>query len=375
MTALDENGYRYWGKRVAVQKAVDNTSMGDIVYIRIENPAGMLLGGLGDAPAWAVDNISSPGKVGVSSRKINFNNGDLQEIILPFLIDGQVEGVARVALNRDKMDQILSENRFHMIISMALIVLTGLMAIWFLFQNQNRHLARMEELGKRLQQSERLSSLGQLAAGVAHEIRNPLNAISLAVQRIQREFAPAESRADDFKKITSVIRDEVRRLNGIIEEFLAFSRTQRLDLKDFPVEDILRKLLGLMEEEAGLRGIKIIADFSSTPSIVPMDLDKLQQAILNILKNAIESISGAGSITVSVENNAKDVSIKVRDTGAGLSPQEIEKIFNPDYTTKEKGLGLGLPIAYEIIRSHGGQINVFSKPGAGTTFEVLLPHA
>lgn len=375
VAALDEEGYEYWGKRVAVQKAIDNSSMGDISFISIMSPEGKIFGTAGEAPPVALSG-SLPGRSQVISRKINFKGSDIQEIKVPFVLDNKLEGIGQVGLNRGRTDQILSKNRMHMIISMALIVLTGILAILFIYQNQSRHMARVEELRNRLQKSERLSSLGQLAAGVAHEIRNPLNAISMATQRLQRDFSPQDpGKVDKFRNMTSVIRDEVRRLNAIIEEFLAFSRTQRLQLRSYPIEDVLRKLISLIEEEANTRGISIRSNLDGKQSMVPMDVDKLQQALLNILKNAMESISGKGEITIHVEKSAKAVNLKMSDTGAGLQPEDLEKIFNPEFTTKEKGLGLGLPIAHEIIRGHNGDIKVESRLGAGTTFSVVLPLA
>lgn len=375
IAALDEEGYEYWGKRIAVQKAIDNASMGDISFIRILSPDGKVFGSAGEGPPVAVSG-ALPAKSQITSRKMTFKDSDIQEIMVPFVLDNKVEGIGQVGLNRGRTDQILSKNSMHMIVSMALIVLTGILAILFIYQNQSRHMARVEELRNRLQQSERLSSLGQLAAGVAHEIRNPLNAISMATQRLQRDFSPQDpEKVDKFKNMTSVIRDEVRRLNGIIEEFLAFSRTQRMELRNYPIEDVLRKLVSLVEEEARARGISIDSTLDGKQSMVPMDVDKLQQALLNILKNAMESITGKGTITISVEKSARAVHLRMTDTGAGLRPEDLEKIFNPEYTTKEKGLGLGLPIAHEIIRGHNGEIKVESKIGAGTTFSITLPLA
>ncbi len=375
IAALDEEGYDFWGKRIAIQKAVDNAATGEISFIRVLSPDGKVFGSVGEAPPVSISG-GLPGKSQVISRKINFKDRDIQEIKVPFLLDNRIEGIGQVGLNREKTDQILSKNSSHMIISMALIVLTGILAILFIYQNQSRHMARVEELRNRLQQSERLSSLGQLAAGVAHEIRNPLNAISMATQRLQRDFPPQDpDKMDKFRNMTSVIRDEVRRLNGIIEEFLAFSRTQRLELRNYPIEDVLRKLISLLEEEAHTRGISISSNLDGKQSMVPMDVDKLQQALLNILKNAMESITGKGEITISVDRGAKAVSLKMSDTGAGLRPEDLERIFNPEYTTKEKGLGLGLPIAHEIIRGHNGDIKVESRLGAGTTFNIVLPLA
>ena len=129
-----------------------------------------------------------------------------------------------------------------------------------------------------------------------------------------------------------------------------------------------------MGEEARVRGIALTVRPEQDSLMVPMDVDKLQQALINIVKNAMESIDGTGSIGIVMEKQPGDRAVvRIADTGSGLAPGEVEKIFDPDYTTKEKGLGLGLPIAYEIIRGHGGTIRVQSSPGQGTTFEIELP--
>jgi len=223
--------------------------------------------------------------------------------------------------------------------------------------------------------SDRLAALGRLAACVAHEIRNPLNAISMASQRLQREYQPCEEdRSQEFGRLTGVIRDEIRRLNVIIEDFLTFSRSRRLELREYSLTEVVQKLARLMGEEARARGIVLTLRHEPDALMVPMDVDKLQQALINIVKNAIESIDGPGSIDIAMEKPSGDRAVvRISDTGSGLAPGEVEKIFDPDYTTKEKGLGLGLPIAYEIIRGHGGTIRVQSAVGKGTTFEITLP--
>jgi signal transduction histidine kinase len=280
-----------------------------------------------------------------------------------------------MGLDRGSMDKIIAKNRQNIFIFLFFVVIIALLSMWLLYHDQNRHLAGIVEMERRLEKAERLSSLGQLAAGVAHEIRNPLNAISMATQRLKRDFIPLDSnRTDDFQNLSGVIRDEIKRLNGIIEEFLAFSKSRRLELHNFSVTEVLQKIVSLIREEASARNVIIETKWRHTPAIIPMDINKLQQAFLNLIKNAMESMPAEGKIIITVDKEGKKyIVVSIADTGCGMTAEEIERIFNPEYTTKEKGLGLGIPLASEIIRGHGGDIRVISREGEGTTFEVVLP--
>jgi signal transduction histidine kinase len=380
LIAIDDEGIRYQCVKYAMQRAAEEVGLGQgIAYIAITDLNGSVLGLAGEMPE--DDSVGELSKnilmddQSLVSRKVSVGEKGILEVLAPIRVDYQLTGIVRVGLERDRADQILSTNRNLLFISMGLIIFVGLLSIWFIYQNQNRHLARIEEMSKRLQQSERLSALGQLAAGVAHEIRNPLNAISMASQRLEREYLPEHpDQKEEFHRITVVIGDEIRRLNGIIEDFLAFSRSRKLELRDYPVGEVLQKIVRLVDEEARARGISVRFQPDGSGCLVSMDMDKLQQAFLNIVKNAMESITGQGQITVTMEARPGDrLSVRIEDTGAGMTPGEIERIFNPEYTTKEKGLGLGLSIAHEIIRGHGGEIHVESRPGSGTTFDILLP--
>ena len=381
--ALDQDGVRYWGTRVSVEKAIEKLGEGQgqgLVYLTVREKKGMLLGNAGELPeVWGNDhplvvkiiNGTRP----MESRKVTFGGKSLLEIVAPFHLNEKIAGIVRLGLERGNTDQILAENRRNMFIFLAFVVLIALLSMWLLYHNQNRHLAGIVEMERQLEKAERLSSLGQLAAGVAHEIRNPLNAISMASQRLKREFMPADQeKMTEFEAMTGVIRDEIRRLNGIIEEFLTFSKSRRLELHDCTVQEILQKIVNLISAEAVTKGITLRTDWGSDPVVIPMDMDKLQQAFLNFIKNAMESISGEGTVTISVRKPVDGrVSIRITDTGCGMTSEEVDRIFNPEYTTKEKGLGLGLPLAHEIIRGHGGEIRILSRKESGTTFEVLLP--
>ncbi|MHB8908978.1 MAG: sensor histidine kinase [Syntrophales bacterium] len=381
--ALDQDSTRYWGTRVSVEKAIEKLGEGQgqgLVYLTVRDKKGQLLGNTGKLPEERngdralMANILG-GTQKMESRKVLYDRKSIFEIIAPLHLNDQIAGTIRLGLERGNTDQILDENKRNMFVFLALIVLVALLSMWLLYHNQNRHLAKIVAIERQLEKAERLSSLGQLAAGVAHEIRNPLNAISMASQRLKRECAPAdEEKRKEFEIMAGVIKDEIRRLNAIIEEFLTFSKSRRLELRDSPVQEVLQKIVHLISAEAAGRGIAIRTDWEEKPVVIPMDMDKLQQAFLNFVKNAMESIAGEGSVTLSVRKPEEGkVSVRITDTGCGMSTEEVERIFNPEYTTKEKGLGLGLPLAHEIIRGHGGEIRVLSRQGAGTTFEILLP--
>ncbi len=381
--ALDREGQRYWATKVSIEKVIEELGEAqekNLLYIVVMDQREMIFGRVGEMPEkWDKSDVLMSGVFSgtrkIVSRKTSHNGKSLLDIAAPLYLDGQVAGVVRLGLDREGMDRIIKENRWNIFIFMTVIVLITLLSMWILYHNQNKHLAGIIEIERRLEKAERLSALGQLAAGVAHEIRNPLNAISMASQRLKREYIPADDeKSREFQTLAGVIRDEIRRLDGIIEEFLTFSKSRRLELQEYPITEVLQKIVNLIREEAASKGITMETRFSDSPAIIPMDVDKLQQAFLNFIKNAMESISGEGSIVIAVESSEKGrISVKISDTGCGMTSEEVERIFNPEYTTKEKGLGLGLPLAHEIIRGHGGEIRVFSNLGSGTTFEIVLP--
>jgi len=378
---LEKAGARYWSIKVAVERAINKMGEGHgIVYMQIFNQQQKLLGEIGKLPEGLSDKDFNhqtilAGKNNIVSRKVDVQGHNILDMASPFRLDKKTVGIVRIGLDRGSMDKIIAENRRNIFVFMLLVVGIALLSMWLLYHNQNRHLAGIIEMERRLEKAERLSALGQLAAGVAHEIRNPLNAISMATQRLKRDFSPDDDvQAREFQNLSGVIRDEIRRLNGIIEEFLSFSKSRRLELSNFSVTEVLQKIVSLISEEAKSRGITLETKWQASPAIIPMDINKLQQAFLNFIKNAMESITDQGKITIMVSNESKKyVLVSISDTGCGMSAEDIEKIFSPEYTTKEKGLGLGIPLATEIIRGHGGDIRVISRKGAGTTFEIILP--
>jgi len=379
---LDKAGLIYWSLKVAGEKGMNKIGEGHgIVYMQIINSESKLLSSVGQsAPRlnktdFNFENILA-GRVKIASRKVNYANNKILDLAAPLVVDKKIVGIVRIGLDRSSMDKSIVENRQHVFVFMFFIVVIALLSMWLLYHDQNQHLAGIVEMERQLEKAERLSSLGQLAAGVAHEIRNPLNAISIATQRLKREFVPSDpQKADDFQNLSGIIKDEIKRLNGIIEEFLTFSKSRRLDFSKFSITEVLQKIVNLIREEASTRGIAIETTWRENPAMISMDVNKLQQAFLNLIKNAMESITEEkGKVSITVDKEGKNyIVVRISDTGCGMTSEEIEKIFSPEYTTKEKGLGLGVPLAFEIIRGHGGDIQVESRKGKGTTFEVILP--
>ena len=275
--------------------------------------------------------------------------------------------IARLRLKTDSLEEIIGKEKRWGLIAMGLMVFMAVLSMWFLYRNQNRHIARIQRMERRLHQAERLSAMGRLASGVAHEIRNPLNAISMACQRLNQ---------DNLQQLSTVIRNEIRRLNEIVEEFHGLSRGRQLKLEKGDLADLVRQVGLLMGEESRSRGVELQTNGTESCLMMLMDGNKIKQALINIVKNATESITGSGTVTILMSSKEKDKAvISISDTGTGLVEDDVDKIFNLDFTTKEKGLGLGLALAHEIIQAHGGKIRVQSAPGVGTTFEIVLPVA
>jgi len=380
--SLDKTGSIYWILKVAGEKGMNKIGEGHgIIYMQIINDQNKLLSSVGQpAPVLSSKDFNIKeilaGHVKIASRKVDYGENKILDLAAPLFLDKKIVGIVRIGLDRRSMDKSLIENRQHIFVFMFFIVVIALLSMWLLYHDQNQHLAGIVEMERQLEKAERLSSLGLLAAGVAHEIRNPLNAISIATQRLKREFTPADpQKADDFQNLSGIIRDEIKRLNSIIEEFLTFSKSRRLDFSKFSITEVLQKIVNLIREEASTRGITVETKWRETPALISMDVNKLQQAFINLIKNAMESITAAeGKVIITVDREGKNhIVVKITDSGCGMTSKEIESIFNPEYTTKEKGLGLGVPLACEIIRGHGGDIRVISTKGSGTTFEVILP--
>ena len=230
-------------------------------------------------------------------------------------------------------------------------------------------LSRIRALELEIKQKEKLAAVGILAAGVAHEVRNPLSSIKGYATYFSSLFDPQS----DNKKAANIMAEEVDRVNRVISELLEFARPIQLELKKTRIFELVDKALRLIKYEADPAGIELISYVEPNLPEVEVDKDRLTQVLLNIFINAIQAMPSGGTLTVNVKAMGNRLQFEILDTGNGISPQDQANIFNPYFTTKKRGTGLGLAIAFKIIETHGGTITIESLKNKGTTFVISIP--
>jgi PAS domain S-box-containing protein len=230
---------------------------------------------------------------------------------------------------------------------------------------------RLEEESRR---RDRLSEMGDMAAGVAHEIRNPLNAIGIAAQRLKMEFEPKDEH-HDYDSLTKNILDETARLNQILTRFLELAKTRAAEDKPVDLADAINKSISSLTDEATKSNVTLNYPAHDKVNILG-SIDKMQQVFINLIKNSIQAMPDGGSITLAVEPNVdKKAVVTLSDTGPGFPDEVMTKIFQPYFTTKADGSGLGLALAYKTITDYGGTIEASNAPDGGAQLQVTLPMA
>jgi two-component system NtrC family sensor kinase len=227
----------------------------------------------------------------------------------------------------------------------------------------------LEQAQTQLIRTEKLASIGQLAAGVAHEINNPLGTILIYSHLIQKSLEPDDPKREDIALVIS----EANRAKDIVQGLLSFAREKKLRASEVNVNDILEEVLSLVVNQSLFHNIKIKKSFDQGPQTIVADETQLKQVFLNIILNAAQAMEGNGKLTISTIFDKKQIKIKIADTGPGIPPEVMGKLFSPFFTTKEKGTGLGLAISYGIIERHQGKIDVETDLGKGSTFVITLP--
>ena len=242
------------------------------------------------------------------------------------------------------------------------------------FNQMAEGILKLEETQKRI---EKLEGSSQLAPRLAHEIKNPLNSIGLIIDHLTDRFVPASApQRDKFLELTRNLTGEVRRLHETVERFLRSSTPATLSRQSIDLNELVDQVIALVSLEARQQSVKIHRRFDPSLPRLAVDEHQLGQALLNLLTNALHAMPNGGDLVLSTsapEIERDTVGISIQDTGVGIPPQNLPRLFDPYFTTKQRGFGLGLPIVERIVKAHGGRVEVTSLPGQGSTFTIWLP--
>jgi signal transduction histidine kinase len=226
------------------------------------------------------------------------------------------------------------------------------------------------QVGRQLQTADRLSAISRITSGVAHEVKNPLNAILMHVELARMKLARQDT---DVAPQMEIVSREILRLDRVVKTFLDFTRPMELHPADVPLDSFVREIADLAAPQAEAAGIRVSVGADTESATIRVDADLMKQAILNLVVNAIQAMPHGGELRIECAVRDEDAEIRVSDTGVGIPPQLRDKIFRLYYTTKPEGSGIGLAMTFRIVQLHDGAIDFTSEPGKGTTFVLRLP--
>ena len=241
-----------------------------------------------------------------------------------------------------------------------------------LYEEARAALSELKNAQARIIHNEKMAVLGTFASGLAHEVRNPLNSISLQLSVLERRIARCEATlAGQMAEVVDVIREEIRRLEVLVEDFLLFSRTDRIQYRPAQLDDIVGEVVNLMAPEAAANRVEVRQESDGAVPRMRMDAEKMKQVVINLVRNAVEAMPRGGTVEVRTAMSGGRAQLVVTDDGPGL-PTDVD-VFQLFVTTKPKGTGLGLSIVQQIVLQHGGEIDAGRGPGGGARFTIALP--
>lgn len=306
---------------------------------------------------------------GVTTEERTRTFGDrVEDIEVPIGDLGSVQiGISTVELEeRVAMLRRDLVARASVVGAVTLLLLTSaLVALWMLFQRAMR-------LEEQAAESERMAYIGTLASGLAHEIRNPLNSLHLNMQMLEEE---TEAKSDTGTRLLAITRSEIRRLERLVTDFLAYAKPRPLDVEEIAPGDLLERVAVLLGPEARRRGATITVEDDSGGASLLADAAQMKQLLLNLAQNSLNAVEEAGRrghVLLAARRRGPHLVLEVTDDGVGVPPEVREKMFDLFYSTRKGGTGLGLAIVARIVKDHGGRMDVASTPGKGTTVSIHL---
>ncbi|MBT0651591.1 sensor histidine kinase [Geomobilimonas luticola] len=340
------------------------------------------------------------------------------DLVVPVIVGDEQLGYVQINLLLDNISTIQHANFLRRLVATSLVFMLGIFLTFYLARRYTRPIHRLAEnvkrvsagdlsvtfpvetrdeigdlaesfnemvgklrereaLEKRLYEAEHLSKVGQLASGIAHEIRNPLNYISLAIDHLKSDILSdcSEQRRKEAETLTDKIKEEVRRANYMVLNFMNYGRPLKLRITTFAYPHLVEKVVPLLREKLDEQKIAIVTDMPDDLPPMQADQELLRNCLFNFVTNAGQAMHDGGRITLGARYDGERnvFLLTCTDQGKGIAPEELDKIFQPYFTTKEAGIGLGLAITERIVKEHGGEITVASSLGEGTTFTMVLP--
>ena len=340
--------------------------------------------------------------------------GKAYNVILPVIAGGAHYGYIHLKINADDVSMMLKHNMVKRIFAALLVFALGIgIAIFLSIKytepihsvvdaakrvaagdfNQSLTVDRKDEIGEltesfnfmlqglrenkrleeRLREAEHLSAVGELSRSIAHEIRNPLNFISLSIDHIREKYPPSVYKdAENFDALLSSMKQEIRRLNRLVSDFLDYGKPLKLNIQRTQVERMLDDVVEIIRAKAAGEGVEIKKQYEFSPDIM-VDPELMKTCIMNVLTNAFQAMPEGGTLTIRTGRDDGRFVLSVADTGVGVERENLSKVFEPFYTTKNTGLGLGLATTKRIVEEHGGKIEIHSEGGAGSDVIISLP--
>jgi len=339
--------------------------------------------------------------------------GKAYNVILPVIAGGAHYGYIHLKINADDVSMMLKHNMVKRIFAALLVFALGIgIAIFLSLRytepihsvvdaarrvaagdfDQSLPVDRKDEIGEltgsfnfmlqrlrenkrleeRLREAEHLSAVGQLSRSIAHEIRNPLNFISLSIDHIREEYPPSShADAESFDALLSSVKQEIRRLNSLVSDFLDYGKPLRLNTQRTQIDRMLDDVVEIIRAKAAGEGVEIKKQYEFSPEIM-VDPELMKTCIMNVLTNAFQAMPEGGTLTIKTGKDNGSFVLSVADSGVGVARENLSKVFEPFFTTKNSGLGLGLATTKRIVEEHGGKIEIRSE-GAGSDVIIRLP--
>lgn len=299
----------------------------------------------------------------------------VREGVRRFRLPDGGDALLRVGLDTSLDEQIfadLAARHRGLVVGVVIAVLLSLLGAWLLVRRAKDQASVEAALEAARAENEHWRTIGLLAATVAHEVRNPLNAIHMSAQRLAREFEVKEADREEFQTLVGLLKSEGARVDQVVSEFLELGRPLNLQRRPVRSSAVLQRALAPLEARAKAEG-KHLVHTERCEAEVSVDDRRIVQLVDNLVRNALDALPAGGTVTVTSTCDAEGLEVLVEDDGAGIEPETLAKVMDPFFTTKARGTGLGLPLARRLARAHGGSLRLDSTPGEGTRARLFIP--